>query len=86
MYGIQDANRIDQRVPTFSFTLEGHNPADAARKLGDMGFYVWDGNFYALSITQRLGLEDKGGLIRVGAAHYNTLEEVDRLAVALKAL
>jgi selenocysteine lyase/cysteine desulfurase len=55
-----------------------------AQRLAQEGFYVWDGNYYALAVTERLGLEDKGGMVRVGAVHYNTLEEVDRLGRALK--
>jgi selenocysteine lyase/cysteine desulfurase len=83
LYGISDPARVGERVPTFSFTLAGHTPAEVAQKLGEQGIYVWDGNFYALEVTRRLGLEGQGGLIRVGAAHYNTLDEVERLKQAL---
>jgi selenocysteine lyase/cysteine desulfurase len=51
--------------------------------LAQENIYVWDGNYYALNVTERLGLEDSGGMVRVGAAHYNTLDEVDRLKNAL---
>jgi selenocysteine lyase/cysteine desulfurase len=37
-------------------------------------------------VTERLGLEDKGGMVRIGAAHYNTLAEVDKLVNAVKKL
>ena len=57
-----------------------------AEALGKEGIYLWDGNYYALAVTERLGLEDKGGMVRVGPVHYNTLEEVDRLHEALKSL
>jgi len=70
-------------VPTVSFTLEGRDPAEVAAKLGDAGFYVWDGHYYALAVVERLGLLDKGGMVRVGAAHYNTLDEVSRFRDAL---
>jgi selenocysteine lyase/cysteine desulfurase len=45
--------------------------------------YVWDGNYFAINVTEQLGLEDKGGMVRVGAVHYNTLQEVERLKNAL---
>lgn len=83
LYGLQDAHKVTQRVPTFSFTLKGRDPHDIAVRLGEQGIYVWDGNFYALAITERLNLEDQGGLVRVGAAHYNSLGEVEKLREAL---
>jgi selenocysteine lyase/cysteine desulfurase len=58
-------------------------PAEVAEQLARENIYVWDGNYYALNVTERLGLEDSGGMVRVGAAHYNTLEEVERLKSAL---
>ena len=79
IYGITDPAHADQRVPTVSFTLEGLTPNKVARRLGAANIFVWDGNFYALAVTERLGLEESGGLVRVGLAHYNTAEEVDRL-------
>ncbi len=84
IYGITDMKRLDERVPTVSFTLEGKHPRAVAEALGKLGFYVWDGNYYALAVTERLGLEESGGMVRVGAAHYNTLEEVSRFGEALK--
>jgi len=79
IYGITDPARFDQRVPTVSFTLEGLTPNEVARRLDTANIFVWDGNFYALAVTERLGLEDSGGLVRVGLAHYSTAEEVDML-------
>ena len=79
IYGITDPARFDQRVPTISFTLEGLTPDEVARRLAAANIFVWNGNFYALALTERLGLEGSGGLVRVGLAHYNTAEEVDRL-------
>jgi len=84
IYGITDPDRFGQRVPTVSFTLEGGSPGEVARRLGEAGIYVWDGNFYALSVTQRLGLEELGGLVRVGPVHYNTAAEIDRLLTTLE--
>jgi len=84
IYGLTDMKRLDERVPTVSFTLNGKHPKDVAEKLGDAGFYVWDGHYYALAVVERLGLLDQGGMVRVGAAHYNTLDEVARFGEALK--
>ena len=84
IHGITDMKRLDERVPTVSFTLEGKHPRAIAEALGKEGFYVWDGNYYALAVTERLGIENSGGMVRVGAAHYNTIEEVGRFGEALK--
>ncbi|MBN1452382.1 MAG: cysteine desulfurase-like protein [Anaerolineales bacterium] len=84
IHGLTDMKRLDERVPTVSFTLEGKHPREMAEALGKEGFYVWDGNYYALAVTERLGIEASGGMVRVGAAHYNTLDEVARFGEALK--
>lgn len=79
LYGLTDVRRLDERVPTFSFTLKGQSSRSVAEKLAQKGIYVWDGNYYAINVTERLGLEESGGMVRVGAAHYNTLDEVAKL-------
>jgi selenocysteine lyase/cysteine desulfurase len=79
LYGITDPARFDQRAPTVAFTLEGYTPRQVAERLGEAGIFVWDGNYYALSVTERLGVEERGGMVRVGIAHYNTIGEVYRL-------
>lgn len=84
IHGLTDMKRLDERVPTVSFTLEGRHPHEIAEALGKAGFYVWDGNYYALAVTERLGVEANGGMVRVGAAHYNTLDEIARFGEALK--
>ena len=84
LYGLADPHRLDGRVPTFSFRLEGKHPKAVAEALAKENIYVWDGNYYALAVTERLGVEESGGMVRVGAVHYNTLEEVARLGEALK--
>ena len=84
IFGLTDMKRLDERVATFSFRLQGQHPHDVAQKLADAGIYVWDGNYYALNVTERLDLEDKGGMVRVGAAHYNTLDEIARLGEVLQ--
>jgi selenocysteine lyase/cysteine desulfurase len=84
IWGITDPQRIASRVPTYSFSLQRWSPADVAAKLAQNDIYVWDGNFYALSAIERLGLGEKGGVVRVGLAHYNTLQEIERLIALLK--
>jgi selenocysteine lyase/cysteine desulfurase len=76
----------DGRVPTFSFTIEGQDPHEIAAHLAEAGIFAWSGSFYALEPVARLGLEERGGLLRVGLCHYNNAEEVDRLLEALAAL
>ena len=83
LYGLTDANRLEERVATFSFRLKDLHPRVVAEKLAQDGIYVWDGNYYAINVTERLGLEDNGGMVRVGAVHYNTIEEVEHLKEAL---
>ncbi|HVI17842.1 MAG TPA: cysteine desulfurase-like protein, partial [Gaiellales bacterium] len=82
-YGTRD---LDRRVPTVTFTVEHHTPAAVAAALGAQGIFVWDGNYYALELMERLGLERNGGAVRVGAAHYTTAEEIDRFLEAVAAL
>ncbi len=83
IYGLTDNQRLDERVPTFSFRMKDLPPRWLAEKLAQAGIYTWDGNYYAINVTERLGLEDTGGMLRVGATHYNTLEEVQQLKDAL---
>jgi cysteine desulfurase family protein (TIGR01976 family) len=70
---------MEGRVPTFAFSVDGVAASEAAARLGERGFAVWHGNYYALEVMKRLGLEDDGGAVRVGFVHYNTLDEVERL-------
>ena len=74
---------MDGRVPTFAFSVEGLSASEAAARLGERGLAVWHGNYYAIEVMKRLGLEDGGGAVRVGFVHYNTAEEVDRLLAEL---
>jgi cysteine desulfurase family protein (TIGR01976 family) len=83
LYGISDPRRTSFRCPTFAVTIEGHAPAELAAALGERGIFTWDGNYYALNLTERLGVEDQGGFLRIGLVHYNTREEIDRLLAAL---
>ncbi len=81
--GITDPQRMGQRVPTFSFTLEGWNSLAVAEKLAQEHINVWDGNYYAVEVIKRLGLEEQGGMVRVGLTHYNTFGEIEKLISAL---
>jgi cysteine desulfurase family protein (TIGR01976 family) len=84
IWGITDQQALDRRVPTVSFTMDDLPPRRIAEALARVGIYVWDGNYYALAVTERLGLEGRGEMLRVGLAHYNTLEEIEQLNEALK--
>lgn len=85
-YGIREPERFAQRTPTVSIRLAGRTPRELAERLGDQGIFVWDGNYYALSLSERLGVEAGGGMVRIGLAHYNTADEIDRLLEALRAI
>lgn len=70
-------------APTVAFTLAGYTPRQIAEWLGQEGIFVWDGNYYAVAVTERLGVEESGGMVRGGIAHYNMLPEVERLLAAM---
>ena len=82
--GIVDPARIDDRVPTFAFTLAGRTPREVATELGRRGIAVWDGDYYAYELIRALGLDESGGMVRVGLVHYNEPAEIERLAQALR--
>ena len=86
IYGITALQDFGRRTPTFAIRLPNLSPQEIARRLGEQGIFVWDGNFYALEVTTRLGVEASGGLVRIGLAHYNTVAEIDRLMAALRNL
>jgi cysteine desulfurase family protein (TIGR01976 family) len=83
IYGIQEAARGAERVPTVAIRISGHTPRELASYLGEHGIFTWDGNYYALNLSERLGVEPAGGMLRIGLVHYNTPEEVDRAIEAL---
>lgn len=83
VFGITDVERLEQRTPTFAVSLEGHTPEAVAHYLGEQDVYVWNGHYYAVAVMERLGLLDRGGLVRIGFVHYNTAEEIDRLIMLL---
>jgi cysteine desulfurase family protein (TIGR01976 family) len=84
IYGITDPARLHQRAPTFAVRVSGLHPRDLAAQLAERGICVWDGNYYAINLTERLGVEGRGGMLRIGLAHYNTAEEVDRFLADLR--
>jgi cysteine desulfurase family protein (TIGR01976 family) len=86
LYGISDPARVAERCPTFAIRIEGHQPAELAKRLGERGIFTWDGNYYALNLTERLGVEQDGGFLRIGFVHYNTEEEVDRVLGELRSV
>jgi cysteine desulfurase family protein (TIGR01976 family) len=86
VYGITDLQKLANRTPTFAVRVDGHTPLELATKLGDRGFFTWDGNYYALNLTERLDVEKSGGFLRIGLVHYNTAEEVDGVVAALQAI
>ncbi len=83
IYGITDPDAFAERCPTVAFTREGFTPQEIATYLGERGIFVWHGHYYAINVTERLGVEESGGMVRVGLAHYNTQAEVERLIAAL---
>jgi len=85
VFGITDPARLDQRVATVALTHERFTSAEMAQRLGQQGFFTWHGNYYALNLTESLGLEPEG-MLRIGLVHYNTPTEVDRLLEALHGL
>ena len=83
IYGVTDPQRQELRVPTVIFTLAGHDPADVARRLAEQGIFVWSGDYYAMELMEGLG-HGAQGMVRVGLAHYNRSDEIQRLGTALK--
>lgn len=86
IYGITERERAAERVPTVAFRLDGVHPQTIAERLGADGIAVWNGHYYALELVERLGLADDGGMVRVGLAHYNTTDEIDRMLNLIEAM
>ena len=87
IWGITDEARFAaEKAPTISVTIDGISPRDAAAALGAQGIFTWDGDFYAQALIERLGLFESGGVLRLGIAHYNTADEIDRLLTAVEAI
>jgi len=84
IYGLNDLDRVSDRVPTFAINLKNIHPKRVAEMLAEREIFVWSGNYYALAVTERLGVEESGGMVRIGAVHYNTLDEIARLGEVLE--
>ena len=85
-YGISDPCHFTWRTPTVGIRVKEQTPYVVAKALGDRGIFTWHGNFYALGLTETLGVESSGGLLRIGLVHYNTIEEVNHLLESLNAI
>jgi selenocysteine lyase/cysteine desulfurase len=83
VYGITDPGRMYERVPTVSFTHATRSPREVVEHLAARNVYAWHGNYYALPLTEALGVEPEG-MVRVGLLHYNTAADVGRLLAALR--
>jgi cysteine desulfurase family protein (TIGR01976 family) len=87
-YGISDPSRFSHRCPTVAIRMNGsdpgHTPALLANRLNERGIFTWDGNYYAINLTERLGVESSGGFLRIGLAHYNTRGEVEAFLQTLR--
>jgi cysteine desulfurase family protein (TIGR01976 family) len=86
VWGITRREHYGDRVPTIAITVADRTPRQLAEHLAGREIYVWHGNMYAVELTERLGLEERGGLVRLGIAHYNTRDEIDRVLQALDEL
>jgi len=84
IYGITDPGRFGERCSTLSLRIGDHPPREIAGFLAERGIFTWDGNYYAINLTERLQLEQRGGMLRIGLVHYNTMEEVERLLSSLR--
>ncbi|MBA3520320.1 MAG: cysteine desulfurase-like protein [Rhizobiales bacterium] len=82
VHGIAETQSFGRRVPTVSFTVDGRDPAEIAEAMAAEDIYIWSGHNYGVEPIRRLGLEDKGGVVRVGLAHYNSAAEVERFLAA----
>jgi cysteine desulfurase family protein (TIGR01976 family) len=85
VWGITDSSRFAWRVPTISITLPGTPAEKLAEHLAAKDIYAWNGNLYAINLSERLGVEQQGGFLRLGLVHYNTREEVERVLAELAA-
>ncbi|MDP7002557.1 MAG: cysteine desulfurase-like protein [Candidatus Thalassarchaeaceae archaeon] len=85
IWGITDWERFSERAPTVSFTHPRKTASEIGEALAERGVFVWAGNFYALELTEALGLEPEG-VLRAGVLHYNTIEEVERFLSSIRSI
>ncbi|WP_105166688.1 cysteine desulfurase-like protein [Pseudoalteromonas sp. T1lg23B] len=86
LFGIADKARLAERTPTFALTFKDIEPRAVSEFLAKQHMCVWDGNFYAQGLCEQLGVMDKGGVVRIGCMHYNTIDELNRLFNAFELL
>lgn len=79
VYGITESSQLAKRTPTFAIRIEGVTPRAVSEHLAKSHICVWDGHFYAQGLCQQLDLLDKGGVVRIGCMHYNTIDEIKQL-------
>jgi cysteine desulfurase family protein (TIGR01976 family) len=84
IHGITAPDGIDRRVPTVSISMGGKDPASITRRLGEQGVFATNGTGYAIGVIERLGLSDRGGVVRLGCVHYNSRDEIDTAIRALR--
>lgn len=84
VYGITNPRDFTWRLPTVACSIDRRTPRELAEHLAERGIFAWDGNYYALAVMERLGLEEHGGALRLGIAHYNTPQEIDQVLEALE--
>lgn len=86
VYGLTDRSAWSKRVATVLIRKSGTTPEALAQALAAQNVFCWHGNFYALSISERMGVEESGGFLRIGLVHYNTLDEIDRCLAIIDAV
>jgi cysteine desulfurase family protein (TIGR01976 family) len=84
LYGISEPTRFEWRTPTVSLRLAGCAPQEVAKKLSDRGIFAWHGNYYALELSEQLGVQSSGGMVRMGLVHYNTTDEIEQMLEVLQ--
>ena len=85
IYGLTDMERVGDRVPTFALNIKGKAPQEISARLAEEGIFCWAGHYYALEVMEGLGLVPNGAL-RLGFAHYNTPDEIDRVVETVSGL
>ena len=81
--GVTDPRAFDRRVPTVAFTAHGKKPRDIVQALAERNIFAWSGHNFAVEVVRALGLEESGGVVRIGPVHYNSTGEIDTLLAAL---
>ncbi len=86
VYGLTEREDWDRRVATVSLLKRGTTPDQMALALAEENIFAWNGTFYAQSVSERMGVEESGGWLRLGLVHYNTVEEIERCLGVLEAV